>query len=85
MQVDIHTPPPRNALRSAAIVLYAGLALLWFAIPQSVSNWSRDYLPAFVQPIAAPVVGAVESIANETRIPMIYVWVREAFQSATGK
>jgi hypothetical protein len=66
-------------------VLYASLAILWLAIPQSVSNWSRDYLPEYVQPVFAPITGAVETIANVTRIPLLYGYAREQFQSATRK
>lgn len=72
-------------LRNAAIVLYATLALLWLAIPSSVSNWSRDYLPEFVQPVTAPIMGTVEAIANATCIPLLYAAVREQFQAATKK
>lgn len=72
-------------LRSSAITLFATLALLWLAIPQSVSNWSRDYLPEFTQPIAAPITGAVETIADATRIPKLYAKARDSFQSATKK
>jgi hypothetical protein len=72
-------------LRNAAIVFYATLSILWLAIPQSVSNWSRDYLPEFVQPVAAPIVQTVETVANVTRIPQLYTHMREQFQSATKK
>lgn len=66
-------------------MLYATLAILWLAIPQSVSNWSRDYLPGFMQPIAAPLTGAAEMIANATRAPLLYEAARGAFQSAAKK
>lgn len=72
-------------VRTAAIVLCFTLAILWLAIPQSVSNWSRDYLPEFMQPVAAPITGTVETIANATRIPLLYTFAREAFQAVTKK
>jgi hypothetical protein len=72
-------------LRTASIVLYATLAILWLAIPSSVSNWSREYLPEFVQPVTAPIAGAVETAANFTRIPLLYVVAREQFQAAVKK
>ncbi|MCW5674283.1 MAG: hypothetical protein KIT15_06850 [Xanthobacteraceae bacterium] len=77
-------PEARQAhpLRQAAIVLYAALAILWLAIPQSVSNWSRDYLPDFVQPITKPVTETVERFANVTRIPRAYEYAHTIFQSA---
>lgn len=72
-------------VRFAAIILYVSLTLLWFAIPQSVTNWSRDYLPAFAQPIASPVTSTVEAIANATRIPLLYAVAREQVQAAVKK
>ena len=77
--------PHAPSLRTISIVLYATLALLWLAIPQSVSNWSRDYLPAFAQPAAVPITAAVETIANATRIPLLYAAAREQFQAATKR
>jgi hypothetical protein len=74
-----------NPLRAAAIVLYTSLALLWLAIPQSVSNWSREYLPDFVQPVSAPIVNTVETIANATRVPLLYEHVRGIWQFAVKK
>lgn len=75
----------RKSFSEAAVVLYASLILLWLAIPQSVSNWSRDYLPGFMQPIAAPLTGAAETIANASRVPLLYEAARGAFQSAAKK
>jgi hypothetical protein len=77
--------PARNVLRNASVVLYATLAILWFAIPQSVSNWSWDYLPDFAQPVVAPITNTVETIANLTRIPLLYDAARSAFQAAAKK
>ena len=74
-----------HSLRTASIVLYATLAILWLAIPQSVSNWSRDYLPEFLQPIAAPITQTIEAIANVTRIPVLYNYARGQFQTAAKK
>jgi hypothetical protein len=85
MQNSETTPSQPSILRNTAIVLYATLALSWLAIPQSVSNWSREYLPDFVQPVTEPITGTVEAIANVTRIPLLYEFARERFQSATKK
>ncbi len=73
------------SLRNAAIVLYASLAILWLAIPQSVTNWSREYLPDFVQPHATAFAETIETVANATRIPLLYAQARDAFQQATKK
>lgn len=74
-----------SKLRSAAIILYATLAMLWLAIPQSVTNWSREYLPDFVQPYATGFAEKAESIANATRIPLLYEYARAGFQVATKR
>ncbi|MBX3497691.1 MAG: hypothetical protein KF769_15765, partial [Parvibaculum sp.] len=57
-------------LHTVAILCYATLALLWLAIPASVTNWSRDYLPGFVQPYATQIAETVEGFARVTRIPL---------------
>lgn len=76
---------PRSPVLRSAIVLYASLALLWLAIPQSVTNWTRDYLPATVQPYAVPVAEAAETFAKATRLPLLYGHARGLFQDATKK
>ncbi|HRF07348.1 MAG TPA: hypothetical protein PL193_01700 [Xanthobacteraceae bacterium] len=79
---------PENSsrkLRQASIVLYATLVLLWLSIPQSVSNWSRDYLPAAVAAYATPVAEAVETLARVVRVSAPYDWSRELFLSVTRK
>jgi hypothetical protein len=83
MQALKSTAPRNNALCSAAAVLYASLAILWLAIPQSVTNWSREYLPDFAQPIAAPITGTVEAIADATGISQLYQAARDRFQPAS--
>jgi hypothetical protein len=72
-------------LRTTAIVLYATLAILWLAIPQSVTAWSRDFLPDFMQPYASAIAETVEAGANATRLPLLHETVRTSFQSATKK
>jgi hypothetical protein len=74
-----------SQLRTVSILLYATLAILWLAIPQSVSNWSRDLLPDFAQPFVRPVVESVETGANVTRLPLLYETARAWFQSAAKK
>lgn len=75
----------RSNLRTVAIVLYATLAILWLAIPQSVTNWSRDYLPDFAQPYATQFAESIERIASATGVPSLYEYVRAGFQAATKK
>lgn len=75
----------RRKLRQASIVLYATLALLWLAIPQSISNWSRDYLPAAIAAYAIPAAENLEKFARVFRVGALYDWSRERFLSATRK
>lgn len=74
-----------SKLRAAAIVLYATLAMLWLAIPQSVTNWSREYVPEFAQPYATQIAEAAEGLARATRIPLLYDYARAGFQATTRK
>ncbi len=71
--------PAKRRLRGTAIVLYASLALLWLLIPQSVSNWTREMLPVFVQPYATPVAETVEAFSRQTGLPALYESAREFF------
>lgn len=72
-------------LRTTALILYATLAILWLAIPQSVTNWSREFLPDFTQPYATRIAETAEGAASATRIPLLYESARASFQSATKK
>jgi hypothetical protein len=71
--------PAKARLRGIAIVLYATLALLWLAIPQSVSSWTRETMPAFVQPYATGIAESVEAIARMSGLPALYDYAREFF------
>jgi hypothetical protein len=77
--------PRARPLRSAVIALYAALALLWLAIPQSVSNWTREALPVPLQPYATPVAETVEKAARLTGLPAFYEAAREFFVLVTKK
>jgi hypothetical protein len=71
--------PAKARLRGVAVVLYATLALLWLAIPQSVSNWTREMVPAFAQPYATGIAESIEAIARMTGLPALYDYAREFF------
>jgi hypothetical protein len=74
-----HENAASRPLRSAAIVLYASLALLWLAIPQSVSGFARETLPVYLQGIAVPIAETVEAAARYTGLPALYEYTREFF------
>jgi hypothetical protein len=69
-------------LRVTATVLYVSLALAWLLIPQSVSNWTRETLPAFAQPFASQAAESVEWLARKTGLPALYDSARELFLQA---
>lgn len=79
------TRPIPQSLRTIGLVLYVTLALLWLAVPQSVTNWTRDFLPYAAQPYAAPAAEGFEAFARSTGIPAVYDALRGAFQRTTGK
>ncbi len=77
--------PQARPLRSAAIVLYSTLGLLWLAVPQSVSNWTREVLPTPMQPYAAAAAETVEAFARQTGLPSLFETSREFFVLVTKK
>ncbi len=77
--------PAKARLRGVAVVLYATLALLWLAIPQSVSNWTRETVPASTQPYATQVAESVEALARMTGLPLLYDYAREFFMLVVKK
>lgn len=79
MVPDSHKNAAARPLRSAAIVLYASLALLWLAIPQSISGFARETLPVFLQGTAVPIAEAVEAAARYTGLPALYEYARDFF------
>jgi len=66
-------------LRSATIVLYTALGVLWLTIPQSVSNWTREALPAPVQSYATPAAETVEKVTRPTGLPALFEASRDFF------
>lgn len=78
-----HSAP--HPLRTIAVILYVTLGMLWLAIPQSVTNWTRDFLPYAMQPYAGQVAQGFESFARATGVPAIYEALHDSFQRAAGK
>ena len=77
-------PPPRP-LRTAAIVIYATLALLAIAIPQSPANWLRDMKSSAVQETLLRGAEALEDAARRTGIDVPYRRARALFLAFAGK
>jgi hypothetical protein len=77
--------PLAHPVAAAAVVIYATLALLAFAIPSGLVNWSRDMEPGLRQQAMLAVAQAIERLSSWSRIDEPYRRAREAFLDATGK
>jgi hypothetical protein len=80
--IDRHrTPPP---LRTAAIVIYATLALLVAAIPQSLTNWLRDMKSSELQERLLPGAEWLQSLSERAGLTTPYRRGRELFLALKG-
>ncbi len=77
--------PLRHPLVTAAVVVYATLALLALTVPRGLLNWSRDLDPGDVQRIALSAGQAIQSFARASGADLPYYQARDAFLKATGK
>ena len=78
-------PPIAHPLRTAAVVIYATLALLGLTIPRGLPNWARDMQPGPRQDAVLAVAQAIERFSNWSRINEPYRVAREYFLETTGK
>jgi hypothetical protein len=77
--------PLAHPVAAAAVVIYATLALLAFAIPRGLVNWSRDLEPGPRQQAVLAAAQAIERLSSWGRIDEPYRKGRELFLEATGK
>ena len=77
---------PRRAgeLRTAAIVIYATLALLAVSIPQSVVNWLADMNGNPVQEAALRGAEVLGNLSQRTGVPTVYQRARDIFIAISG-
>ena len=83
-----HVPPPWHrpqSLRATAVVIYATLMLLAFAIPQAVPNWLKGFEPSGTQSLLLDAALAVQSFANRMGADWAYHEARRIFLDTTGK
>jgi hypothetical protein len=85
-----HVPVPpgkplAHPLGTAAVVIYASLALLALAVPSGLVNWSRDMEPGERQHAMLAVAQAIERFSIWTGSNRPYQQARETFLEATGK
>ena len=74
-----------HKVRTAAVIIYATLALLIVTIPQSLPNWLRDMEDNPVQQVLLTAAGGVQAAAQAVRLDAPYRWARAAFHAWAGK
>jgi hypothetical protein len=77
--------PTYSPLHSTAVVIYATLALLAVAIPQSVTNWLREMKGSVVQENLLLGAEALQSVSEKVGVAEPYRRCREFFLTTTGQ
>ena len=75
----------QHPVRTAAVIIYATLALLILTIPQSLPNWLRDMEENPVQLVLLRAAGGVEAAAQAARLDVPYRRARATFRAWAGK
>ena len=81
---EFEPPRPASPLRTAAIVIYATLALLAVTIPQSVVNWLADMNANPVQETALRGAEALRNLSQRTGVATVYEHARAVFIAISG-
>ena len=72
-------------VRTAAVVIYATLALLILTVPQALPNWLRDMEENPVQQVLLQAASGVQAAAEAVGLDVPYRRARAAFHQWTGK
>jgi hypothetical protein len=72
-------------VRTAAVVIYATLALLILTIPQSLPNWLRDMEENPPQQVLLHAAEAVQAVSQAVGLDVPYRHARAAFRAWAGK
>ena len=75
---------PANPLRTAAIVIYATLALLAVTIPQSVVNWLADMNANPVEETALRGAQLLRNLSERVGVAAVYQRARDIFIAISG-
>ncbi|HTG04951.1 MAG TPA: hypothetical protein VK635_12970 [Bradyrhizobium sp.] len=73
-----------NPLRTAAIVIYATLALLAVTIPQSVENWLADMNGNRVEDTALRGAEVLRNLSERAGVAGVYQRARDIFLAISG-
>jgi hypothetical protein len=81
------TPRARraNPVRTAAVIVYATFALLVLTIPQSLTNWVRDWDESPEQRVLLRAAEAVQAASHRVGLDIPYRAARAAFHALAGK
>ena len=72
-------------VRTAAVVIYATLALLILTIPQALPNWLRDMEENPVQEVLLRAATGAQAASQAIGLDVPYRRARAAFHAWTGK
>ena len=81
---EFERPHPAGQLRTATIVIYATLALLAVAIPQSVVNWLADMNGNPAQETALRGAEALRNLSQRAGVATVYQRARDLFIAISG-
>jgi hypothetical protein len=70
---------------TAAVIIYATLALLILTIPQSLPNWLRDMEDNPVQQVLLRAASGVQTASQAVGLDVAYRRARGAFRAWAGK
>jgi hypothetical protein len=72
-------------VRTAAVIVYATLALLIVTIPQSLPNWLRDMEDNPAQQVLLRAAETVQAASQAVGLDVPYRRARAAFRAWSGK
>ncbi len=82
--IEFERPRPAGNLRTAAIVIYATLALLALTIPQSVVNWLADMNGNRVEETALRGAELLRNLSQRVGVATVYQRGRDIFIAISG-
>jgi hypothetical protein len=81
---EFERPRPAGDLRTAAVIIYATLALLAATIPQSVMNWLADMNGNPVQEAALRGAEVLRNLSQRAGVATVYQRARGIFIAISG-
>jgi hypothetical protein len=77
--------PLARPLATAAIVIYATLALLAIAVPRGLVNWTKNFEPSAPREITLRVAETIQTLSHCIGADWLYAKARAEFLTLTGK